>query len=316
MDPISVKIPKLFDTSAINSFLGNRDEFLLKAQSTKKVVLNFSETKYLSQLGTLVIARFVDELIQLNCSCSAYYGQEKSKSVIRWFLVTMGLINDKNVQDQDYLKRIRVDVQRCFNSKESLVAVNKLMHIIRQEYQLSKSVLKAVNWAFWEAIDNAGLHGYRMYDKHNQNFSAPVYFSAFNYEKEIEIAILDVGQGIRNSFISSGQMKYQNISNKDALELSIREHESGHPKGSPGFGLYGCAEIARETNGKLVIISGTNHLTVNKDTLVIDPYFNFNGTMLSLEASKQANIKLEKILGPQSVTVSENIEDLLGEFNE
>ena len=109
---------------------------------------------------------------------------------------------------------------------------------------------KALNWALWELVGNAGLHGYQMYGKSDCNYPKPVYFCAFDYKDFIDMAILDIGCGIHTSFLNSGKDKYKNITNAEALSLAIKESETGDPGGSTGFGLFGCAEIARKAKGK------------------------------------------------------------------
>ncbi|MFH1504261.1 MAG: hypothetical protein ABIH08_02570 [Candidatus Omnitrophota bacterium] len=131
------------------------------------------------------------------------------------------------------------------------------------ELKPPEPLLKALNWALWELVGNAGLHGYNMYKKKNVDYPMPVYFCAFDYKKFIGMAILDVGRGIQKSFLESGNDKYKGISNSDALALSIKDETTCDSQGSAGMGLFGCAEIAKQAKGELIIISGPNKLIIS-----------------------------------------------------
>jgi len=184
--------------------------------------------------------------------------------------------------------------------------------IIRQELNLPEPLLKALNWALWELIGNAGLHGYHMYGKRDSNYPRPVYFCSFDFNNFIDMAILDVGCGIHSSFINSGKAKYRNITNAEALALSIKESETGDPGGSTGFGLFGCAEIARKAKGELVIISGANKLIVSEQGDKLFSSGKFDGTMVLLSLPQKSAVDLADILGKGNITVVSSLDDLIG----
>lgn len=314
IDPL-LKLPKYFGHNQFDILLDQeRQLFDAIRGNPQDIVFDLSETDFISTLGVLLIAHMSDNFIADGHKCFVQYGKPKKESLTAWLLGVMGLVKDENDKEmQAYLDTFRVGIKRCHNGKESLEAVNKLIPIIRAEIKPSEVVLRALNWALWEIVDNAGTHGYETYDDMQRNYSRPVYFCAFSYKDVmIDIAILDSGQGIHKSFLNSGKEKYKNITNEDALKLSIQNNESGHPKGSPGFGLYGCAEMAKQSDGRLMIISGENKLILSKEGVEILSSSKYGGTMVSLRIPKEAAINLESIFGKDGNIVLESIDDLFG----
>ena len=318
----AIDIPKYFDYYQFSKFLVRLkdlcEELKNNPQNTKQeAIFNLSQTEYISVLGILLIKHSSEILRLNNCECKVYYGKPKKDSLMAWFLRAMGVVKDESSDNlQAYLDTIRVKINVCLNAKESLKAVNKLIPIIKSDIKPSDTVLKALNWALWEIVDNAGVHGYRAMGSMETDYKKPVYFCAFSYKDDIDIAVLDSGQGVYQSFVNSGKDKYKHIKNNEALALAIKDKESGHPEGSPGFGLFGCSEIARKANGKLVIISGDNTLILKGDKQAISSSCNFDGTMVSLTIPKNANIDLQSIFGEKSPIVIESTDDLVGDFNE
>lgn len=309
-----IKIPIYFSHNTIDEVLKQREALLQieKCQPSEEVIFDLRGNEFVSILGILFIAELSDFLLkEKNCKCFVRTWRNSSQL---WLSKVMGLVkrDGSNQEVENYLNQIRVPIQRCSNDKGSLKAVNKLMPIIRQKLSLPEPLLKALNWALWELVGNAGLHGYRMYGKKDNNFPKPVYFCAFDYEKFIDVAILDVGCGIHNSFLQSGNEKYRNITNAEALLLSIKESETGDPGGSTGFGLFGCAEIARKAKGKLVIISGSNKLILTEQKEQVLSSGKFDGTMVLLSLPQKSEIDLADILGKGNVTVVSSLDDLIG----
>lgn len=310
-----LKLPKYLDHNQFDALLDQGEQLSARIRDNPRdVVFDLSETDFISTLGVLLIAHISDNFIAENHKCFVQYGKPKKDSFVAWILGVMGVVKDENSQEvQEYLDTFRVKVRRCHNGKESLEAVNKLILIIRSDIKPSEPVLKALNWALWEIVDNAGTHGYATYDDMQKDYSHPVYFCAYSYKDTmLDIAILDSGQGIHNSFLRSGKDKYKNITNEEALKLSIQNNESGHQKGSPGFGLYGCAEMVKQSDGKLIIISGCNKLVLSKEKLDVVSSSKFDGTMVSLRLPKEGTINLENIFGKDSNVVLESIDDLFG----
>ena len=243
---------------------------------------------------------------------------KEEKKVLRFSVEVMGLVRrDEPEEIRHALDAYRVPVQACMNGQQSLDAVNRLIPIIREKFQPSESVLKGLNWALWELIDNAAIHGYQIMahlGPQGRQYPAPVYFCAFAFDDFIEIAIADCGQGIMSRFHSSEIGRYKNLSNEEALQMAIKLHESANPDEGMGFGLYGCAELARRSAGKLVIISGGHRLTVDQEGVTTTSCYPYQGTLVILRFPEQAKVNLEAIFQRESAIMTMDIDDLVGGF--
>ncbi|MFA6170047.1 MAG: hypothetical protein WCW67_00900 [Candidatus Margulisiibacteriota bacterium] len=313
-----IKIPSTLGHAEFDVLLEQQTGILLEGQhqgASEPLVFDFSENKSISVLGILFIAKMADKYKSVGYDCRVIPPKEKKS---RWLISIMNLIKseEKPKEMQKYWDTFRVPILRCRNSKESLAAVNKLIPVIRNDMKPSDAVLKALNWALWEIVDNAGVHGYQMYESTGVDYSGTVYFCAASLGENIDIAIIDGGQGIHSSFRSSGKEKYHGITNEEALKLSTINSESGHPQGSPGFGLFGCSEIARAGKGQLLIVSGSNKLLLSEKGVIIGPSLEYMGTMVSLRINRNAAINLLEIFGETSLVVNESINELIGGIDE
>lgn len=246
-----IKIPRYFSYSNFDEVLEQEKKVIEKNnfERSETIIFDYSNNKHISVLGLLFLVQLSDFLKEeKNCKCFARGSKESTPS---WFTRIMGWTHGKEDDEKigEYLSSVRVPIQRCHNNNECLLAVNKLIPIVRLELKPSETLLKTLNWALWELVGNAGLHGYSMYKKKNVDYPKPVYFCAFDYKEYIDIAILDVGRGIHKSFLESGNDKYKDISNSEALCLSIKDKETCDSHGSAGMGLFGCAEIAKTSKG-------------------------------------------------------------------
>lgn len=316
MSDIILSVPAYLVEASFLSFIAQQEDLISKISvDTPNVYIDFTKTKYISPLGFLLIASFVDKTSGYHGKCFAR--DARHDSIARRFLRVMGVISRDNEEDDDskFWDAVRVEVQRCNNATEDLNAVNKLMSIIRKK-NIPVQLLKTINWALFEVVDNAGVHGYKTYDSQLTNYALPVYFCAYSFPEKTEIAILDRGQGVHASFLGSGNAKYEGLTNRDALSMAIRKDTSGHPEGSPGFGLYGCSEIARRFGGEFRLFSGNHLLQIKNGVEIISEHCSIEGTMVSMELNNNVNINLEEFFGEGSVIASESIDDLIGDFDE
>jgi anti-sigma regulatory factor (Ser/Thr protein kinase) len=301
-----IHIPEYFDHNAVDAVLKEADEIKSSPnKATEGIKFDFTKANF--------IASDFPEY-----KCLAVYQKEKEKEHIPWMMKVMGITKaDETGEINEFLDKFRVPIQRCFYSSDSLKAINeKLIPIVKEKYNPSKNVLKSLNWGLWEAIDNAGVHGYGQDPsaKIKVPYPKPVTFCAWAYKDEIEIGILDSGQGIRNSFTNSGIGKYKCLSNTEALKIAIQKGETSNPENSMGFGLYGCAELARQSGGHLVIISTGNKLVLDDKGINIYDSYTYNGTIVSLCLSKKMDINLDSIFGKNSFMATEDFDDILGDY--
>ncbi len=314
---VSIKMPSLTNHELVDDFLKREDEIMSDVEKglVKEIIIDLSEAGLLSVANILFIARILHRVKPFDVKCFAKYCEDEKRRGLQKFFIEIMVAQKSKVEEvEKYLDTIRVPLQVCHNATESLSAVNKLIPIIRDEYHPTEPVIKALNWILWEVIDNAGVHGYQV-EEFDRNYQQPVFFCSYDAKEFIDIAILDMGQGIHNSFLRSGKDKYKGINNEEALRLAIQDKESGNPKGSPGFGLYGCAEIVRQTAGRLVIISGASRLVLNGRDLNVSSCYTLRGTLVTIRIPVNAAVDLKRIFGDKNLIVSEEL-DIFGDFNE
>ncbi len=314
-EPIVIKIPQYFVHQNFDSFLQQVKVLEPVFKNTPQdVIFDFSENEYTSVLGVLLLAQAADHFSNLQCK-SLVRSMDAERSNRRWFLQVMDFIKgDDSKELQNYFDTFRVPIQRCYQEKEVYEALNKrLIPLIRKEFNPPEPILKAINWVLWEAIGNSIVHGYSIANYEGM-YPYPVYFCAFSYKQSIDIAILDVGQGIHKSLTSIEE--YKNFSNADALKLAIQNGVSGSKEGSPGFGLYGSAEIAKQSNGELIIISGASKLVLQNSVLTLESSSYYQGTMLQLTIPAGINLDLAQIFGQGHLMTTEDTDTLMGNFDE
>lgn len=306
-----IKLPTHFGHNSFDIILDEKENIISTARKDpKELIFDVSETESISMLGLLLILSICDAVGQ-DCKCTVSYGKPISESNMANLMEIMGAVkSQRNKETEEVLDSIRVPVRRCFNGNENLAAVNHVIRIVKNEFNPSTEVLNALNWALWELVDNAGMHGYNI-SEFGKNYPKPLYFCAFDYKDTIEIAILDVGRGIHNSFLESGLEKYKDITSEQSLLLAIKDGVTSKPGGSMGFGLFGCSEIAKYSNGSLIVISGNNKLMISSAGVNAETCSKFDGTMVSLRMPRDAIVNLKGIFGENSL-VLDSIEDVFG----
>lgn len=130
-----------------------------------------------------------------------------------------------------------------------------------------------------------------------------MYVCAFAFKERVEIIVFDLGQGIAASITKV----HIGVKPKDALIYATRHGVSGHPNGSPGFGLYGSAQIARLGGGSLYIISGGYGARITDKSEKTFSIPKFGGTLISLGLRSGSNFALDSIINK---TPREFFEDL------
>jgi len=311
-----IKFKRSFKDEDFDEFLKQYQEVSLSLDvDNNEVLYDLSLTEFVSSLGMLLLNYTSDCLKEKGCRCMVrFLGQKK----VKLFTKIMGLIQPRTKDEEDFIKLFSsllvplVPIEKCHNSDECFAAVNKIAALIMGTHIVSENILRAILWALGEITVNAGLHGYESYTNPKGNYSKPVYCCAVNViSKYVDIAILDGGQGILNSLKSSGNPRYQHISNQEALKLCIQKDVTGDPNGSAGFGLFGCAEIVRGANGRMRIFSGSDMLIIKKDGIKEQSIENYSGTMISIEIPINSHIDLEKIFGKDSIMEADPLYNLI-----
>jgi len=314
-----INIPQYFEHNRFDDVLS---QIAFVEQEIKNdpqnIVFDLSSNEFVSVLGALLMMKISDSFRTKGCECFVHYPDDTEKKKKRkWYTEIMGIVKkDPGKNIEEYLKKFIVPIQRCYTGHESLDAINKkIIPLIHQEFKPSATVLKSLNWSLWEVIGNSIVHGY-LIEEFEQRSLTPVYCCAYDYKDFIEVAILDAGQGILSSLSLSGKEEYKNISSEEALKLCVQDGVSGSKDGSPGFGLYGCAEIARKSGGELIIISGDKKILLKEGDVDIISCIKFQGTMVQLKIPSGVDIDLTKVFSKDSLVVSEDIDWLIGNFDD
>ena len=136
------KFPEYCTWKECESFIEWCDA-VLKDDTVKnnKICFNFTCNQFISTLATLIIAQRVDAFKKKDYELVALYDKE-DKANRKWYMNLMGLSKTKReVLLDDYHDTFRVKIQRCFSLDDSLVAVNKIMNVVKSEFELSETVV-------------------------------------------------------------------------------------------------------------------------------------------------------------------------------
>jgi anti-sigma regulatory factor (Ser/Thr protein kinase)/anti-anti-sigma regulatory factor len=129
--------------------------------------------------------------------------------------------------------------------REHLAACHgALLDVLVSQQRLAAQVPEAINWAIWEVMDNVLNHAEVDYGW--------VQVSTFREKKHINILVVDAGVGIRASLGT----RYPNLSEQESIRRAIERGETRDPQNFFGYGLHGCREIAIQTGGQMILVSG------------------------------------------------------------
>ena len=192
------------------------------------------------------------------------------------------------------IKQQSVGVRKITQVRELSDLVQDLVTLIKARTSCNVKTGAALDWVLTELLDNSGTHGYKCYTTGEKTYPKPVYACGFSYEDRVEIAIGDFGQGIHESL----KLTYPEIEIKEALEMAIKKGVSGHPNGSPGFGLYGASELARRGGGSFYIWSSGHGIEVRGGSKpLLFSGIPTNGTFVSFSLNKSMEVPFQEILG-------------------
>lgn len=156
-----------------------------------------------------------------------------------------------------------------FNEQNDVQVVNNIIKIIKDNFKLEESIIKALNYTFFEIVGNVYQHSV-----------SPIggYTVAQNYNnaKELRAIVLDTGIGIHNSLIKNNI--YANLTEEDALKYCIKESiTSGSGAGN---GLFHTTEFIRNNKGCLEIYSGNHCLIANEKKVYVKESPYWQGTLV------------------------------------
>ncbi len=162
----------------------------------------------------------------------------------------------------------------------------------------NETLMKCLSYSIMELLRNVYEHS-----DSEELWYAAQYWPSKNM---VEIAILDEGIGIRNSFQKNKKINVKNDEEAIKLALSPGISKSGIGKVSSdaydntGFGLYMISNICKN-GGDFVICSGSKCLVINsKETCVHET--SFNGTVIRMRIRPSEITKLSEVMSNLSRT--------------
>lgn len=306
-----IKLPPVFSTEhaslTINQLRGDyKNSF---SPSVSKVVFDFSDCTSISPVGLIYIQMWRDSLVEKGKQ--TYY--RKSNKKTDSFLKKMNLLpHSEEIEDEDIEKKFFYQIHKCQSIDECSIAHREIVSNVVQRGKIDDETYCAIDYMINELWDNAGVHGYECYN--SKNYPKPVYICALEEDLYYEVCIGDCGQGIYNS-LQKNNPNLHGYNKKSSILAAIRNGISGHPNGSPGFGLYSAAEFIRKGNGSLHLWSSGCYLVISSKN---DRIYNSampTGTLVSFIIRKDAVLPFEEILGTHSACdyrTQEYIEDVIG----
>lgn len=304
MGTLRIEIPETFIAENAKNIINILSSSYIKSMTATvdKVVFDFSKSEEISPVGLLYIKMWRDELNERGKT--TYY--KKSDKAIESYLRKMRLLPGLGKYEEEQVaKEFFYSIHLCNNGAECGDAQKEIISNVVQRGKVKDTTYSSVDYMLNELWDNAGAHGYGCYD--SLDYPKPIYMCALEYDDHFEISIGDRGQGIYSSL----NKKNPNIkNNRQALISSIENGVSGHPNGSPGFGLFCSAEFIRKGQGNLSIWSSGCHLAISSANDKIYTS-NFNcGTLINITFNKTADMPFEEIVG--TYETNDYIEEMIG----
>lgn len=310
MSQCVIKLPEVFSTEkAQTTFSELESSYKLSfSKEIERVIFDFSECTSISPVGLIYIRIWRDRLIE--CGKKTYY--RKSNPETDSFLKRMHLLPHTEADEQAVHEKFFYHIHHCNNIYECSAAHRDIVANVVSRGKVPEETYCAVDYMINELWDNAGVHGYECYN--TENYPKPVYICALEHDTYYEVCIGDQGQGIYNS-LQKNNNDVRGRNKKDSVKAAIQNGISGHPNGSPGFGLYSAAEFIRGGNGTLYLWSSGCYLLISSKADRIYNSSITNGTLVSFVINKDAVIPFEDTLNAQSRyprSTSDYIEEVIG----
>tara|TARA_Y100000816_G_C25913357_1_gene476339 strand:- start:40 stop:810 length:771 start_codon:yes stop_codon:yes gene_type:complete len=232
-------------------------------------------------------------------SIETYIRYKKSSKITKIFQ-SFGLFKIEDLYNDSYVKSISnysVPLEKCTNTDDCLHVHDKIMNQVKKRTNCSKNNYAVIDYILNEIWDNAGTHGYKCY--YTEEYPKPIYFQSFSYKTGVEIAILDLGQGIGSSLKTN--IKYQNLGIDDALKEALLESVTGHPNNSPGFGLFSTSELIKSNSGELHIWSSGRSINVTSSATRTGIGGFYEGTLVYLKINTEIDAEFERVMNGRKV---------------
>lgn len=306
-----IKLPHVFSTERASSIINllYKDYKNSFSSTVSEVLFDFSDCASMSPVGLIYIQMWRDSLVDKGKK--TFY--RKSNKKTDNFLKKMNLLpHIEKIEDEDIEKKFFYKIHKCQNIDECSSAHHEIVSNVVRRNKIDDATYCAVDYMINELWDNAGVHGYECYN--SEIYPKPVYICALEEDTYYEVCIGDRGQGIYNS-LQKNNPDLRGYNKKNSILAAIKDGISGHPNGSPGFGLYSAAEFIRKGNGTLRLWSSDCYLLISsKDNRIYNSAI-ATGTLVSFIIRKDAVLPFEEVLGTHSICdyhTQEYIEDVIG----
>lgn len=135
--------------------------------------------------------------------------------------------------------------------------VDDIIRIVRDNYKITETLYKSINYCLWEQIDNIQVHS---------GCKGTGYVVAQNYpnKNEIRVCVVDTGIGIYESLTRSSS-QYSGLLYKEAIEKCIEEHVTNGS--GMGNGLYHSAQFIKENKGDFILYSGKYYIDIKNGVI-------------------------------------------------
>lgn len=302
---IIVDLGSSLEINALDKLFECLDIIRKEIKRENVLVFNFNKLKFISPSAAVVVMAARDEF---KPKCKEVLARIRRENKATKFMNAIGLLKTTKTLDS-YIQNISdyvVRIEACKNFDECQDIGSEIVKKIEKRANCTKSTIKAINYMIDEISDNAGSHGYECYDV--ETFPKPVYMTAFSYSDKVEVAILDNGLGIHKHLTKNE--KYLHLSAKEALNIAIQDKVSGHPKKSPGYGLFSASQFTSHNNGEMYIWSSSRKLIwKNSKAKVYKGALEF-GTLVTFLVFKNVDIPFDRIV---SDSTSDNYDFIFGE---
>lgn len=295
----TIGVPTYLSSKKISDFFDELRRFKKEVGKYDRLIFDFSKCKYITPAGALVVSSFSDLLREQNSDLEIII-RYKPKNRLTKFLQIFGLLNVEELYEDEYVKKLTdytVKLRRCGTYDECLTVQQEIMRQVKDRTDSTESAFAAIDYMITEIWDNAGTHGYKCY--YSDSYPKPVYLTAFSYRTGVEVAILDLGQGIHESLRKKD--KYSGLGAKEALKIAIQDEVTGHPNNSPGFGLFSAVELTKSNNGEIAIWSSGRSIEIDENGYSLGRGNFYDGTLVNFKINANVELPFNDIISSTSV---------------
>lgn len=299
MKNLIIPIPRNLSGKKIGDLFEEATNYKNQVNTYDRITFDVSNCGFVNPAGVLLMSAFRDVYKEVKPDIETYIRYRTSNKVTK-ALQSFGFLKVEELLNDDYVKSLAeysVPIQRCHTTDQCLETHSQIMSQVKNRTKSSDNVYATIDYILNEIWDNAGTHGYKCY--YTEDYPKPIYFQAFSYRTGVEIAILDLGQGIANSLRTKKQ--FQKLSVDQILKKAIEESVTGHPNNSPGFGLFSSSELIKSNSGELHIWSSGRSISVNGNSTRTGKGGFYDGTLVYLKVNAEIDSNFEEIMRGRNV---------------